>query len=91
VELHVEPTGEVWKQERCPKCGGAADAEMLVCDGGILDGHLPAAELDELAARALVRGEERGAFEHGDNTGRATSPATRAESKADASAVNQTV
>jgi transposase len=24
VELHVEPTSEVWKQERCPKCGGAA-------------------------------------------------------------------
>jgi hypothetical protein len=20
VELHVEPTSEVWKQERCPKC-----------------------------------------------------------------------
>jgi hypothetical protein len=24
VELQVEPTNEAWKQERCPKCGGAA-------------------------------------------------------------------
>jgi transposase len=24
VELQVEPASEVWKQERCPKCGGAA-------------------------------------------------------------------
>jgi hypothetical protein len=47
--------------------------------------------LGQLGVGCPVRGEEWGALEHGDNTGRATSPASRAESKAEASAVNETV
>jgi hypothetical protein len=35
---------------------------MLIRDGGILDGHFPPAEFDELAACALVGGEERSAL-----------------------------
>ena len=46
--------------------GGVADGQMFVGDAGVLDGHFPAAELDEFAAELLVRGVEGGAFEHDD-------------------------
>ena len=46
--------------------GRAAHRMVLLDDRGVLDGHFPASELDELAAELLVRCEEGGAFQrHG--------------------------
>ncbi len=44
--------------------GGVAHGEMLVGDAGVLHGHLPAAEINQLRAEFLVRGKKCGAFEH---------------------------
>jgi hypothetical protein len=37
---------------------------MFLRDAGILNGHFPAAKINELAAQLLVRGKQRGAFQH---------------------------
>jgi hypothetical protein len=44
--------------------GGITDGEMFVGDAGVLDGHFPTAEFNELAAEFLVRREKRSAFQH---------------------------
>ncbi len=43
----------------------AAHGEMLVDDPGILEGHLPSAELDHARARGVMPFEERSAQRHG--------------------------
>ncbi len=40
-------------------------AHVLVDEAGVLDGHLPAAERDQLAVESLVRFEQRCALEGG--------------------------
>jgi hypothetical protein len=42
--------------------GGIADGEMFVGDAGVLDGHLPAAEVNEFGAEFLVSGKKSSAF-----------------------------
>jgi hypothetical protein len=78
VELQVEPTSEVWKQERCPKCGGAATADSSLAHirqarhwanraEQLLEqlGHnLPAQSLSQ-RYRRCVRAAERGDWSHG--------------------------
>src|SRR6266571_724582 len=46
------------------KADGLADREMFVDDAGILEGHLPSAELDEARARGAMPVEERSARRH---------------------------
>ncbi len=38
--------------------GGVADGEMFLDDAGVLHGHFPAAEINQLRAQLLVRGEK---------------------------------
>jgi hypothetical protein len=46
------------------RAGRAADGEMFIGDARVLDGHLPATELDEFAAEMLVPFKEGRAFQH---------------------------
>jgi len=46
------------------KADGLADREMFVDDAGILQGHLPSAELDEPRARGPMPFVERSARRH---------------------------
>jgi hypothetical protein len=44
--------------------GGTADGEMFVGDAGILDGHFPAAEINQFGTELLVGGKQWSAFQH---------------------------
>jgi hypothetical protein len=41
-----------------------ADGAVLFQDAGLLEGHVPAAEIDHLGAHPAVYGVERGGFDH---------------------------
>ena len=45
-----------------PGLASFTDSEVFIDDAGILDGHFPAAEVDQACAEFLVRFEESSAF-----------------------------